>query len=643
MTQLFIQLLNMSITASWLTLAIVLLRFILKKAPKAIICSLWALVAVRLIFPVSLESIFSLVPSKETVPTDILYTDTPVLNTGLPVLNNAINPVLSQSMAPASGDSVNPMQIAALIATIIWLVGVGIMVLYTLVSYLRLKYLTREALRNSDNLWICDHISSPFILGIFRPRIYLPSALDHADISFVITHEQAHLHRRDHWWKPLGFALLTIYWFNPVLWLAYVLLCRDIELACDERVIRQLGIDIKKPYSQALINCSIQRRMISACPLAFGEGSIKGRIRSVLHYKKPAFWIIITTLILSLTVTICFLTDPPESDPQSSSADTDTVTVSLGSGMASNVIWGPITLSSEDACIVADILASPAEESNWLDGVTRDLCYYVFTVNGRSYSYADQASLFNDYENDSCLYLSEADQAAIDSIIEKYLAAAYPSNGPDISVTDPRAYLYFYPQPSGLNAEKVLSIDSFLRFAILAEESYRYLETTICRDGWVATAQNPNSFRYDGQFRLGSDNTGNWYYFSFENQILYCNGKYLQLTNGDISFFRQILSQSHQVSNLFHSKDNLGPAETAYPYFSLSDGSFQLGYSVLSYAVFGTYFFDGTELTLTNEHYRYVFEYNGSGFVYKESRSVPCDNFPFKDGSVFCLYDFLTE
>lgn len=306
----FIKLLNMSLTASWLVLAVIILRFILKKAPKWIMGVLWGFVAIRLICPFSLESVFSLVPSAEPIPQDIIVSENPTINSGLPLMNQTINPIISKSLAPNVESSVNPMQIITFVASVIWIVGIIAMLLYTLISYIRICRKVREVVPLKGNIWVCDHISTPFILGIIRPKIYLPSSMNRADMKYVISHEQAHLKRKDHIWKPLGFLLLSVYWFNPLLWVAYILLCKDIELACDERVIRQLGSENKKPYSDALINCSVPRKMISACPLAFGETGIKERVKGVLSYKKPAFWVIFVAFAACIITAVCLLTNP---------------------------------------------------------------------------------------------------------------------------------------------------------------------------------------------------------------------------------------------------------------------------------------------------------------------------------------------
>ena len=327
MDAVFLKLLNLSLTASWLCLAVLLVRLLLKKAPKAISCALWALVGLRLLFPFSIESVLSLVPSAEPLPEDILLSPTPTINSGIPIVNEVVNPVISGSLAPNPGDSVNPLQVITTVAGYVWLVGMAAMLVYMLVTYLRVRGKVTEAVKIEGNVYECDHVDTPFILGVIRPRIYLPSSMNEADRAFVIAHEKAHLRRLDHVWKPLGFVLLTVYWFNPLLWLGYILLCRDIELACDEKVIKELGTDIKKQYSEALINCSVPRRAISACPLAFGEVGVKDRIKSVLNYKKPAFWIILVAVVALVVTGVCFLTDPQTRDGKKIAFTADVIDV----------------------------------------------------------------------------------------------------------------------------------------------------------------------------------------------------------------------------------------------------------------------------------------------------------------------------
>lgn len=431
MGEVFIKFLNMSITAGILVLAVVLVRLIFRrKAPKALFPVLWALVAVRLICPVTFESSFSLIPDSEPVThvklkgehllqteknseqmqpvenvpgkigdtvsekfekqelpdnTDdstFVENDTPNIGDyssdgeGNPfgeagnssevgdfvpvhpntedINGNEILPGVTDSnkepikeFNPGESDirtdntdvlntdnteksneiNSNVKKTDSLeIAAIIWMVGIGIMLFYTAFSYIRIYRRVAESAPIADKVRVCDGIDSPFILGIIRPMIYLPSDIAQADKEYVLAHEKAHLKRLDHIWKPFGFLLLTVYWFNPLLWVAYVLLCKDIEFACDEKVINELGTEQKKPYSEALINCSVSKKMVSACPLAFGENGVKGRVKSVLHYKKPAFWVLVVSVLVCIAMAVCFLTNPKEKETKVTPEPTPTVT-----------------------------------------------------------------------------------------------------------------------------------------------------------------------------------------------------------------------------------------------------------------------------------------------------------------------------
>ena len=321
MSEAFLKLVNMSISASWLVLAVLVLRLIFKKAPKWVNVLLWGIVAVRLICPFSIESALSLIPSQETISPEIMVDWTPEISTGIEPLDQVVNPVISTSFAPEPSASANPLQILIPVAANIWLLGVLAMLIYTAVSYISLRRKLRTAVILRNNIFQCETVQSPFVLGIFRPRIYLPYAIHGVNLHHVVAHEQAHIRRKDHWWKPLGFLLLTVYWFNPLMWVAYVLLCRDIELACDEKVIAQLGNDQRADYTQALAACSINRRMIAACPLAFGEVGVKERVKSIMNYRKPAFWIVVLAIVACIIVAVCFLTDPV--DPAEDTFETD--------------------------------------------------------------------------------------------------------------------------------------------------------------------------------------------------------------------------------------------------------------------------------------------------------------------------------
>ena len=310
MSAVFLKVLNMSMTASWLILAVVLTRLILKKAPKWIPCLLWGLVAIRLICPFSFESVLSLIPSSETIPANIALQPEPAINSGITIVNEAVNPVVAESFTPAPTDSANPLQIVIPVAAILWIAGIVIMLAYALISYLKLKKTVSVCVPVGERLLACDEVKAPFILGVFRPVIYVPSSMSGKTLAHVIRHERAHLQRHDHWWKPLGFLLLSVYWFNPLCWIAYILLCRDIEMACDEKVIRDMDKDDMAAYSQALLDCSFPRKRIAACPLAFGEVGVKERVKGVLNYKKPAFWIIVVAVAACVVTGVCFLTNP---------------------------------------------------------------------------------------------------------------------------------------------------------------------------------------------------------------------------------------------------------------------------------------------------------------------------------------------
>ena len=312
MAAVFLKLLNLSISASWLVLAVLVLRLVSKRSPKWMNVLLWGIVALRLMLPFSIESALSLIPSAETVnPAVVQFDPAPTITSGVKIIDNAVNPSLSEHFAAAPLASVNPLYVWTEIAGWVWLIGLGAMLLYALVSYLRLRRRVSVSLPVQDHIYLCDAISSPFILGVVKPHIYLPSGLDEVQRQNVLSHERAHLARRDHWWKPLGFALLAVYWFNPVLWLAYALLCRDIELACDERVIRTMDESAVKTYSTVLLACSMPRKAVITCPLAFGEVGVKERVKNALHYKKPAFWVVAASVAVCVIVAVCFLTNPP--------------------------------------------------------------------------------------------------------------------------------------------------------------------------------------------------------------------------------------------------------------------------------------------------------------------------------------------
>ncbi|MBP3389180.1 MAG: hypothetical protein J6K98_04810 [Clostridia bacterium] len=338
----FLQILNMGFTASFVIVAVLLLRLLLKKAPRRFSYLLWAVVLLRLVCPFTLESAASLIRINPTpLPSDIVTTDTPRVETGLPAVDAAVNEVLAERYPetetitptpapdiPAVTPSVpadpvtdttrnflaTPLQTAAWV----WLVGIVAMVVYSVMSLLRLRRRLVGAMRLKDNLWLADRIDTPFVLGLFRPRIYLPSSVREEERGYILLHEQTHIRCGDHIVRLIAFAVLAVYWFHPLVWVAFVLSMRDMEMACDESVLKTLGPDIRAAYSQTLLSFATGRR-IAATPLAFGEGDPKGRIHNILHYKKPTLWVIIVGVIACCVAAVCLLTTAaPEKQPAES-------------------------------------------------------------------------------------------------------------------------------------------------------------------------------------------------------------------------------------------------------------------------------------------------------------------------------------
>ena len=364
MTEFFLNIVNMSISASWLVFAVLLLRLLLKKAPKWINVLLWGIVAVRLICPFSFESVLSLIPSSQTINPEIAL-NAPVIDSGVTIIDNVINPIIGEATISLQPEKdVNLFQFIMPYLAGVWLVGIAALLIYTLISFLRLKRKIGTAVLLRDNIYQSEAVVSPFVLGIIKPKIYLPFNMNGQDMEHVIAHERTHIRRKDHLWKPLGFLILTLHWFNPMVWLGYILLCRDIELACDEKVVKELNNEQRADYSEALLACSVNRRIIAACPLAFGEVGVKDRIKSVLNYKKPAFWIIVVAVIASITVAVCFLTNPLNSSIYNSRYET-------GKCLYSYVVSADKETKSNE--LVFDITSDGKVFKTFGDGTTEEL------------------------------------------------------------------------------------------------------------------------------------------------------------------------------------------------------------------------------------------------------------------------------
>ena len=381
MADIFLKIVNMSISASWIVLAVLLLRLLLKKAPKWITVLLWGVVGLRLIMPFSLESVFSLIPSGETI-SKAPDAPRPHFESGVAIIDNQVNDYLGGHYYEGVTRPTGYFADISTILAIVWIVGIVVLLAYTIISYLRVKNKIGTAVLLRDNIYQSENVVSPFVLGIIKPKIYLPFNMNEQDMNHVIAHENAHIRRKDHWWKPFGFLVLALHWFNPLMWLGYVLLCRDIELACDEKVVKEFDNDQKADYSQALLTCSVNRRIIAACPLAFGEVGVKNRVKSVLNYKKPAFWIVVVAIITSIAVAICFLTNPKTKTWQS---DNYTIMCNVISAECDNVVYeymyGTLNVDYPYICV------------NWTNNTNDTLCFgdeFIIYKNGKELKPKDE-------------------------------------------------------------------------------------------------------------------------------------------------------------------------------------------------------------------------------------------------------------
>ena len=315
------KLLNMSLTASVAIVLVILLRLLLKKAPKVISYALWGVVLFRLLCPVSIGSSFSLynlfdVPTEasgtltsvmEYVPSNIVHTEYPSVALPVPGISDAINEALPQGQEQLVAD---PLEAPMSFATYIWMAGVLVMVIYSIVSYVRLRSKLSVVVPLRDNIFIADDIKSPFVVGLFRPKIYLPCNLGEQEQTYIILHEQHHIKRLDHVAKALAFLALAIHWFNPLVWVAFILASKDMEMSCDEAVIRKVGVDVRADYSASLLTLATGRRIIAGTPLAFGEGDTKGRINNLSKWKKPAVWVVLIAVLACIVLAVGLLTNP---------------------------------------------------------------------------------------------------------------------------------------------------------------------------------------------------------------------------------------------------------------------------------------------------------------------------------------------
>ena len=362
MSELFLTVLNSSLTASYVILFVILVRLLLKKAPKIISYALWGVVAFRLIIPFSFESMFSLMPRNTNtvpIPHDIIYQQSPQINSGIEIVDSFV----SQSLpAPTVGASVNPLQIYTEIAAYIWVIGIIALLVYSLVSILKLKRQLKYAQLIEQNIYESKNLRTPFVLGLVKPKIYLPVGLNATERNYILLHEHTHIQRKDHIIKIAAFLVLSIHWFNPLVWIAFMLMNTDMELSCDERVLKEMNEDIKKTYANSLLSLATERHILNGSPLAFGEGNVRGRIKNVLNYKKSRFWVVLVSVIVLIGVSIALLSNPEDSEPELSFLNPNSMLSTIGD-------QEQIEIKSTD---YENTFVSGVELAKWLDRAEND-------------------------------------------------------------------------------------------------------------------------------------------------------------------------------------------------------------------------------------------------------------------------------
>ena len=389
MEQLFIGVLNNAITVSALIIAIIVVRALGKKMPKWSTCILWGIVAVKLVIPVPIESVLSVIPIGNPIPTNIVMEANPQISSGISSVDEIVNPVISRSFTPDKVASVNPLQIFFHIGALAWITGMIVMLTYALTTYMLVRKRVRASVKIAPRVYECDDISDSFILGTIAPKVYLSSELSEEARGYILKHEFAHLSRRDHIWKPLGFAILSVYWFNPLCWIAYILLCKDIEYACDEKVTRNIEKGEKAEYCRVLLENSMPRKMIAACPVAFGGTDVKKRIKNVATYKRPAFLITVASIIVCAAVGVFFATSRDvktvSGEQQVSKAELDN-SVTASDGMVESE-----KEANENAVAGDSIATADAENTKNASDNGDEKTETTITVNGKNISVLDDA------------------------------------------------------------------------------------------------------------------------------------------------------------------------------------------------------------------------------------------------------------
>lgn len=675
MEAVFLKLFNMSIAASFMILAVVLLRALLKKAPKALRPVLWALVGIRLIFPFSLESALSLIPSAQTIPDTVLSGPSFSVQTGFEGVDTRVNAELADRYFEGVTVPTNTGLHVTALLSVIWVIGIFALAVYAVVSYIKLRKQTAEAIPYRENIYLCDRIPSPFILGIVKPRIFLPASINEADIPYVLAHEQAHLKRRDHLWKPLGFLLLGIYWFNPLIWIAYILLCRDIELACDEKVIKAMGTECKKPYAEALINCSVSQKRISACPVAFGETDVKGRIQSVLKYKKPAFWVILVAVLTCVAVAVCFLTVPKgiqlielgaiSGEPQSVTVVIEGETYEIPDRSIPFVrnFFDQVSVGRTPITHRRD---SERDKTNTVifHFDSGDICYYfnrdctklwVDDTIKPSYTHRvkDPQAVRQFFNNRESGFLP----TALEGLSLQIIGSDFSDDPPYLEVewvNTTKQNLIFgesyciYRENNG-TWEKLKFRENYGAFDLVGILLSANSARTHTYRFWGLDIAHPGRYKLESNcFKDISD--GNTDYR--QEYTVHLDFELIENTDGGLSY--KSLTNSADAEQLYICKDSVDPIA---PRFTLSPNTnqFQFSYSAYSsYLPYGTYdLTDGTLTLRTNDGKNvYVFHARENGFVFDaaESSKIPQYKYsgnsketqsPVPDGAVFTRTDTL--
>lgn len=668
MENLFIKLFNISVIASFIVLAVILVRFIMKKSPKWIICILWGLVGLRLVMPFSIESVLSLIPSKATIPDDILITHTPQIHTGIPVINSYINPIISENLKPDIAASVNPMQVIVFIAAILWITGIAIMLIYSAVSYFLLKRKVSASVVKNDNIYYCDAIKSPFILGIIKPKIYLPSDIQNYNYDYVIAHEKAHIKRLDHIWKPLAFLILSIYWYNPLLWIAYILFCRDIETACDQKVIKTMETEEVKGYSTALLNFSINKKIVNACPLAFGEVGVKTRIKSILNYKKPTFWIIIVSAVLAVAVAVCFLTvpkDKPRTETILPTAENLTCfspyQLAYSDGMYSYVpsietflsycLDNDLNLYTIDSNNLVTNLGKMEEitldTENFDSRLTQNYWQIKFSTKGFRHDNKRAFVLKTDTEiegvthKDLYLLLEQengdyymaigyynmnlVEPRNADSSLIRWIFKVNPSKNNSTYLQTQNSHIdgrvFYYKEPTYEHANPEI-----VRYNDFEKAELEKLLKQMKKLKWVDDALTDRiSFNFDGYMYY----SGYKIFFGYEQNVLFCNGYFADIKDNllePIKILRKTAKENVFTKSQVYYYEKTDSYSGFYPVLSLDylNNSFTFSVSPLSsYLSIGKFEFKDDILTCKTSDgaYTYVFEKQGNDLCFNSEKS----------------------